>query len=165
MIDNSQNVYIPFHLQKCGITTQCTLQVLNNNPHILQTIEQDVYDCLKVLPQSVHHLIRRTVLWINETYVYGLIEKPKVLKHTTTHHCERWLIGVHDIPEKVLGIEIYDCNEYMRNRNHWNGCGLLLHEYCHLMHQLVLNHGLDNYDVISMYKQAMESGKYEDVLR
>ena len=53
----------------------------------------------------------------------------------------------------------------MRNRNHWNGCGLLLHEYCHLIHQLVLNHGLDNHDVISMYKQAMESDKYEDVLR
>lgn len=75
------------------------------------------------------------------------------------------LNSVNDIPDKVFGIEIYNVNEYVRNRNHWNGCGLLLHEYCHLIHQLVLPQGLDNDNVKSMYQVALDSGKYEEVLR
>lgn len=73
--------------------------------------------------------------------------------------------SVNDRPDKVHGIEIYNCEEYIQNRNHWNGAGLLLHEFCHLMHQLVLPNGLHNDDVITMYHRAMESGKYEEVLR
>ena len=70
-----------------------------------------------------------------------------------------------DKPEKVFGIEIYNCFEYIRNRDHWNGCGLLLHEFCHLIHQLVLPDGLNNEKIKTMYEIAMKSGKYEEVLR
>ena len=72
---------------------------------------------------------------------------------------------MNDIPDKALGIEIYNCNEYLQNRDHWNGCGLLLHEFCHLIHQIVLPQGLENEHVKMMYKMAIESGKYEEVLR
>jgi len=76
------------------------------------------------------------------------------------------IIGsVNDMKEKALGIEIYNCEEYLRNREHWNGCGLLLHEYCHLIHQLVLSNGLENDFVKSVYEVAMNSCKYENVLR
>ncbi len=70
-----------------------------------------------------------------------------------------------DIPAKVLGIEIYNCFEYMQNRNHWNGCGLLLHEFCHLIHQLVLPDGLNNDRVKNMYELAIQTGRYDLVLR
>lgn len=73
--------------------------------------------------------------------------------------------SVKDIPYKALGVEIYNCHEYLKNRNHWNGCGLLLHEFCHLIHQIVLLHGLDNENVKIMYAMALETGKYEEVLR
>lgn len=164
MIDNSLNVYIPFRL-KCGITAQCRLEVFDTFPEILDVIEEDVFNCIRALPPSVHDLVRRTNVWINVSYVYGPLDRPKELKHTTTHHYERWLICVNDIPDKALGIEIYNCNEYLRNRDHWNGCGLLLHEFCHLIHQIILPQGLENKYVKVMYDIAMESGKYEEVIR
>lgn len=164
MIDNSENVYIPFHL-KCGLTAQCSLEVFDVVPQILDVIEKDVFNCIKALPASVHELVRRTNIWINVTYSYGQSDHPTVLKHTAAHHYEKWLICTKDIPEKVLGIEIYNCFEYLQNRNHWNGCGLLLHEFCHLIHQLVLPDGLSNQDVKNMYGLAMKSKKYQEVLR
>jgi hypothetical protein len=48
-------------------------------------------------------------------------------------------------------------------RNHWNGCGLILHELCHLIHQQVL--GLDCERVNALYKRACQSGRYNRVLR
>jgi hypothetical protein len=48
-------------------------------------------------------------------------------------------------------------------RNHWNGCGLILHELCHLIHQQVL--GLNCGRVKAMYVRAQQSGRYEQVLR
>ena len=50
-------------------------------------------------------------------------------------------------------------------RLHWNGCGLLLHEICHLIHQFVLEDGLFNETVKDVYSKARESGLYEKVLR
>jgi len=91
MIDNSKNIYIPFHL-KCGIIAHCNMEIFHTHPDILTTMEDDVRNCIKVLPRSVHDLIRRTAIWMNVSYVYGSLENPKVLKHTTTHHSEQWLI-------------------------------------------------------------------------
>lgn len=91
MIDNSRNVYIPFHL-KCGLTAQCRLEVFDICPEILDVIEEDVLNCIKALPSSVHDLVRRTNIWINVSYVYGQLDRPKELKHTSAHHYEEWLI-------------------------------------------------------------------------
>ena len=89
-IDNTNKTYIPFRF-KCGLKAYCTLDVYEQCPTILQILENDVNHCLRILPFSVHDLIRRTKLWINVTYVYGDIDHPKVLKHMNTHHYERWL--------------------------------------------------------------------------
>jgi hypothetical protein len=72
---------------------------------------------------------------------------------------------MNDLPQKTLGIEIYNCIEYKRNRLYWNGCGLILHELCHLIHQLVLPDGLHNHQIKNSYECAMRTGKYEEVLR
>ena len=53
-----------------------------------------------------------------------------------------YIPSANDIPDKARGIEIYNSFEYERMRLHWNGCGLLLHELCHLIHQLALVQGL-----------------------
>ncbi len=91
MIDNSQHVYIPFHL-KCGVTARCRLEVFDACPEILDAIEDDIHNCLRALPPSVHDLVRRTNIWINVTYFYGNFDDSKELKHTNTHHYEKWLI-------------------------------------------------------------------------
>jgi hypothetical protein len=48
-------------------------------------------------------------------------------------------------------------------RLHWNGCGLLLHELCHLIHQFCL--GLDDQRVQRLYEQAEKSKIYDQTLR
>lgn len=70
-----------------------------------------------------------------------------------------------DIPEKAEGIEIYNCFDYQVMRLHWNGCGLLLHEFCHLIHQFTLSDGLDNAKVIEAFETATKSGLYDNTLR
>lgn len=70
-----------------------------------------------------------------------------------------------DRREKALGIEIYNCFDYLRMRLHWNGCGLILHEFCHLIHQHALDGGLGNGVVKAAFRAAESSGKYESVLR
>ena len=72
-------------------------------------------------------------------------------------------VSAHDRPEKARSIEIYSCYDYERMRLHWNGCGLLLHEFTHLIHQFCL--GLDHPKVTQLYETALNSKKYDKVLR
>jgi hypothetical protein len=58
-----------------------------------------------------------------------------------------------DRVDKTRSIEIYNAIDFLRMRQHWNGCGLLFHEYCHLIHQQVL--GLQNRRVYDIYQQYM----------
>jgi hypothetical protein len=48
-------------------------------------------------------------------------------------------------------------------RHHWNGAGLILHEFCHLIHQHVF--GLDCERIKAIYDQALQSKRYDHVLR
>ena len=43
------------------------------------------------------------------------------------------------------------------NQMHWNGCGLILHELCHVLHQQVLPGGLDNEHVHLCYQVAQHN--------
>ena len=62
-------------------------------------------------------------------------------------------------------MEIYNSVEYLNLRLHYNGCGLILHELCHLIHQATLPGGLSNMLVVEMHKISKESGKYKKVYR
>ena len=87
--------------------------------------------------------------------------------HTTT--CFFLLLSLfcsaHDRPEKACSIEIYSCYDFEKMRLHWNGCGLLLHEFCHLLHQFCF--GLDHPKIVELYEKACNdsSNKYNQVLR
>lgn len=143
----------------------CRPQVLLHCPMVLEDLQADIIDCQRVLPPSVAHLIRRTRIWINLSYQYGSVDKPRVLNHTTAHHHHGWLEWARDRTDKTLGIEIYSCFDYRRMRLHWNGCGLLLHEFCHLIHQQVLLDGLENARIKKAFGLATVSGLYDTVRR
>jgi len=166
IIDNRTLEYIPVRL-KCGICAYCSPDVLKHCPMVLRSIQADLSNCFKMLPISVHSLLRRTNLWLNYNgYAYGPKANPRILRHVTTHHHPAWLAEwACDTPQKALGIEIYSCVDFQTMRLHWNGSGLLLHEYCHLIHQCCLDDGLENKIVESLYERADTSGKYEKVLR
>jgi hypothetical protein len=165
VIDNRQLVYIPIRLS-VGVCVYCSPEVLSSCPMVLQSLQADLTRVLKVLPVSVHGLVQRTNLWVNATYAYGDRNDPQILRHLTTHHEEGWLVEcARDTPQKARDIEIYSCYDFQRMRLHWNGSGLLLHEFCHLIHQFCLHEGLENTQVAELYKTARSSGRYDQVLR
>lgn len=164
IIDNSSNVYMEVALS-CGVTALCAPDVLISYPSVLYDLESDLMDCLRILPRSVHRLIRRTRIWVNASYRYGSVHDPVIVNHTTAHHHPGWLAWTHDRLDKAHGIEIYNCSDYQRMRLHWNGCGLILHELCHIIHQFVLPDGLHNVQILRAYECARSSGLYENVRR
>jgi hypothetical protein len=89
-IDNSRNVYIPIQLG-CGIRVLCRPDVLTRCPLILKDLNTDLCQCLSILPRSVHHLVKKTQIWVNLSYSYGLRDCPVVLNHSAAHHHEAWL--------------------------------------------------------------------------
>ena len=166
IIDNRKLVYIPV-LLACGICAYCSPDVLKHCPMVLRSIQADLSRAFSILPVSVHSLMRRTNLWLNYNgYAYGTNANPRILRHVTTHHHPSWLVEwACDTPQKALGIEIYSCVDFQTMRLHWNGSGLLLHEFCHLIHQCCLEDGLENRTIEALYRTADASGKYEKVLR
>lgn len=91
MIDNSRVNYVAIRL-RCGVTAMCRTNVLILCPQILQCLNYDVKQCLEMFPPSVHALIQRTRIWVNYTYSYGQRDDPRLLKHTTAHHADWWLL-------------------------------------------------------------------------
>jgi hypothetical protein len=91
MIDNTALVYIPIRLP-CGVQVLCAPEVLSGCPMVLRSLQTDLVHSLKVLPWSVHNVVRRIQIWVNATYAYGSRDDPRVLRHSTAHHQEGWLI-------------------------------------------------------------------------
>ena len=90
-IDNTTLVYIPVNLP-CGVKVCCSPQVLSQCPMVLRSLQADLIQCLKVLPWSTHAFVKRTTIWVNASYSYGSRDNPRVLRHSTAHHQEQWLI-------------------------------------------------------------------------
>lgn len=165
IIDNRTLTYVPIRLM-CGNAVLCSPQTLASCPMVLRSLQVDITECLKVLPKSVHNLVQRTPIWVNASYMYGDKRDPYILHHSTTHHSPTWLTEIaNDIPNKARSVEIYNCFEYERMRYHWNGCGLLLHELCHIIHQHCVDDGLENKFIDELFQKADRSGLYECVLR
>jgi hypothetical protein len=112
LIDNTQLIYHPIHLQlqapppQCcgstgGITTSKTTtvllmvcpNVLRQCPTILPILQDDITYCLQLVPFSVRSTLLRTTIWINDTYCYGPHQEPIYVNHMTTHHHVAWLVG------------------------------------------------------------------------
>jgi len=125
-------------------------------------LTEDIQDALKVLPQSIHDLLLDSiVIWINYHYTDRL--SGRTLTHSTTHHCKEWLRRINENEEKAPGIEIYDARQYMRSRCYFNGYGLILHEYCHVIHQFVL--GLHHTGIKELHQKSLRKLQYQCVFR
>ncbi|GFH44445.1 hypothetical protein CTEN210_00919 [Chaetoceros tenuissimus] len=72
---------------------------------------------------------------------------------------------MYDLPSKSKSVEIYNAAEYLKMRRHWNGCGLILHELCHLIHQLVLPNGLNNETILEAFGNILNKERYDNVYR
>ena len=164
LVDNSHHVYRELKLSN-GIIILFRDNIPQHCPEVFSILEEDITQSLKLLPRSVHPLVKRTRIWVNASYLTGQAKSPVSVNHLISHHHVEWLWQARDNARKVNGIEIYSAKDYCRMRLHWNGCGLILHELCHLIHQHALPDGLLNADVQSAYRNADKSGRFEQVLR
>ena len=92
-IDNTRLTYVPVKLP-CGVTTYCAPDVLSGCPMVLRSLETDLQNIFKLLPWSVHSFLLRTHIWVNASYEYGPRDDPVILRHSTAHHYEGWLMQV-----------------------------------------------------------------------
>ena len=102
MIDKTALLYLLLRL-RCGVMIMCRPEVLGRCPEVLRDLNGNLMQCLRVLPRSVHGLPRRTKVWVNASYRYGPIDKPRRVSHSTAHHYGGWLVWARDKPEKARG--------------------------------------------------------------
>lgn len=102
MIDNTALFYVPLRL-RCDVVAMCRPEVIARCPQLLQELNADLFRCLRVLPLSVHGLVRRTKIWVNASYQYGPVDEPQTVGHSTAHHHDGWLIWARDKREKNTG--------------------------------------------------------------
>jgi hypothetical protein len=77
------------------------------------------------------------------------------------HPSKDWLIENGFNPEKARSVEIGNAANFLTWSLHQPS--MVLHEFAHAYHHRVL--GYDNEDIKDAYRQAVESGSYESVLR
>jgi hypothetical protein len=108
-IDNTMLVYHSIRLP-CGIQVMCAPNVLSGCPMILRSLQTDLVQIFRLLPWSVHSLIRRTNIWVNASYAYGSRDDPRVLRHSTAHHQEGWLIHWYvPVCKDGMGLDCIEC--------------------------------------------------------
>ena len=91
MIDNSDNFYVPVGL-KCGVVVMARPDVWKCCSRVFCDLNDDLTECLRILPNNLRGLVKRTRIWVNATYQYGPVNRPKVQNHSTAHHHEGWLL-------------------------------------------------------------------------
>ncbi len=94
------------HLKKRKILVSHFSSLVYFILQVLDALQKDVDQCFKVLPTSVHNLLRRTQIWVNYSYCYGPRHDPKRVTHTTAHHGEGWLIWYVPVPSIIFDYPI-----------------------------------------------------------
>ena len=100
-IDNSQLTYVAINL-RCGVKLMCRPDVLTCCRSVLYDIREDLSQCFEIFPSSVHALIRRTRIWVNLSFLYGPRDNLRILRHSTAHHHEAWLLWCVQYAKTIL---------------------------------------------------------------
>lgn len=130
-------------------------QLLNEKPgrDMLELMEVKLYDVNRVIPQPALEKIREVAIWLEA-------ENPQVTC-ACYHPSKKWLSEHGFNPEKAKSVEIGNAVNFLNWSLHQPA--MVLHELAHGYHHQVL--GYDNPDIKTAYKQAVDSGIYESVLK
>ena len=116
----------------------------------LELLEKNLDEIDGLLPASALKVMHEHSIWLEKDLTDGA---------AWYHNNKDYLISQGYMLEKWRCVELCNYVHYVS----WvkqNQPYMVLHELCHLYHDLALPGGFENIDVKNAYKKAMESGKY-----
>jgi hypothetical protein len=120
---------------------------------ILALARVKLYDINRVVPEPALKKLHEVAIWLEA--------ESKQVTCACYHPSRQWLIEHGFNPAKAKSVEIGNPDNFLKWSLHQPS--MVLHELAHAYHHRVL--GYDNPDIQAAYKQAVESGAYESVLR
>ena len=120
---------------------------------VLKLTSVKLYDINRVVPKLALKKLQEVMIWLE-------VESEQVTC-ACYHPSEQWLSEHEFNPAKAKSVEIGNAVNFLQWSMHQPS--MMLHELAHAYHHQVLGH--DNPDIKAAYKQAVESGLYESVLR
>ena len=120
---------------------------------VLALLRVKLYEINRVVPEKALGELHKVRIWVE------VEDKP--WPGGCYHPSREWLTENGFNPDKAGAVEIGNAANFLT----WtlDQPAMVLHELAHAYHHRVL--GYDNEDIKAAYKQAVESGKYESVLR
>jgi hypothetical protein len=132
-------------------------------------LEQRLADDLKhvattVLPQEARdYLQEHCPVWVNKSLVHGLKACLVQAKGCCYHSDLEWIKNNKFHLEKAHSVEIREADFYRHDVNLWGMGGVMVHEFSHAYHHLMIPGGFENAEILECYTAAMKEGLYDCV--
>jgi VHL beta domain len=166
-IDTTSKFYEKVQLGKCKWPAYVETDWFKGNENVKKTVENDLDQAFAYLPKHCRENLScgkySTPLWINKSLVFGPKTCPTTGHAMCFHPDECYLIDNGLSKEKCGGVEVYELESYMEDRNLWGTGGSFVHEFAHAYHFKCLKDGFKNQEVLNCYKQAMKEKLYDKV--
>jgi hypothetical protein len=136
----------------------------NGDVELEQRLAKDLKHLNKVLPKQARDYLKKNCpVWVNKSLQYGPKACPAKGVGCCYHPDVEWLEenGLH--PEKAHCVEINDGLGYCDDLDLWGVGGVMVHEFSHAYHHLMLPDGYDNTEILECYTAAMKEGLYDCV--
>jgi hypothetical protein len=118
---------------------------------------------VEIPPPILSRLQERVTIWINIHTFYGSLTKPQKRIGLCFHPEVSWLESNLMSTEKHGSIEIYDCENYIQDRELWGIGGLILHEFSHAYHYHFCPEGFNNASIKTAYEHAASNHLYDEI--
>ncbi len=141
-----------------GWTVRVNQRLINHDPKLteqtLELLDHQLYKMERRLPAQAIEKLRSVPIWVE------LEDK----RHPCMcyHPSREWLSANGYNPEKAGSVEVANAATFLK----WtlNQPYMVMHEFAHAYHHLVLPGGNDNEYVRRTYEAAKASGRYENVI-
>lgn len=161
-LDTSEKVYERSTLG--GWPVRLEKQWHGGDRKLKRLFEDHLRTATKFLPEHARDCLRKsTPFYINKSQSYGPAACPVKGRGMCFHPGSDWLETNGMCTDKKECVEVYKCEEYLKDSQLWGPGGVFLHELCHAYHWKMVPGGYGNPDIRKCYEQAMKEGLYEKV--
>ncbi len=147
--------YTPRHIH--GWTVQVSEVLLNDDSELgeraIELLENKLFEARRVLPEQALKRLQKAPIWLDREH--------DPFPGGVYHPSADWLREHGHNPDMAGGVHIANATNFL-NWTH-DQPAMVIHELAHAFHHQVLGYG--NEDIKQAYQNAVESQKYESVMR
>jgi len=167
LVDNSHVEYVEVVVHGFRVFYESTiLETDVVSKDLLDAIRSDIRDLCGIFPENaLKQLQTCTPFYINYRRMYGPKHKPN--KAQMCYHpkgSKSWLKHQGLPLNHECSIEMFDAEDYLRDRHFWGPGGLFIHELSHAYHDQCMSGGYHNKIIREAYHKAMSSCLYDNVM-